>query len=98
MKPFDINTDNVIEYLESMENEIVNKLLDDLFSSDDLEERMDICSDILTELELTMDDEDLESDWYSDLEDELKDIVYLTFSSDLCIVKQLKPLYYERFI
>ena len=74
MKPFDINTDNVIEYLESMENEIVNKLLDDLFSSDDLEERMDICSDILTELELTMDDEDLESDWYSDLEDELKDI------------------------
>jgi hypothetical protein len=74
MKPFDVNSDNVIEYLESMNNGVINTLLDDLLSMDDLEQRMDICEDILSELELTLTEEEVSSDWYSDLEDELKDV------------------------
>jgi hypothetical protein len=74
MKPFDVNSDNVIEYLESMNNETITTLLDELFTIDDLEERMDICENILTELELSLTEEEVSSDWYSDLEDELKDV------------------------
>lgn len=74
MTPFNINTDNVVEYLESLNNENINSLLDDLFSSDDLEERMDICTEILTTFEFMLDEDELDSEWFSDFEDELKDV------------------------
>lgn len=74
MTPFNINTDNVVEYLESLNEETINSLLDDLFSCDDLEERMDICTQILTEVEMMLEEGESESDWFYDLENELKDI------------------------
>ena len=74
MKKFNSENVNVIDYLESLNNETIKTLLDDLFSSDDLDERMDICTQILTTFEFMLDDEDLDSEWVSNLEDELKEI------------------------
>lgn len=74
MKKFNSENENVIDYLESLNEETIKTLLDDLFSCDDLEERMDICTQILTEVEMMLEEGESESDWFYDLEDELKDI------------------------
>ena len=74
MKKFNPENVNVIDYLESLNDETITTLLDELFSSDDLDERMDICTQILTTFEFMLDDEDLDSEWFSNLEDELKDL------------------------
>lgn len=74
MKKYNPENQNVIDYLESLNDENINSLLENLFSSDDLDERMDICTEILTTFEFMVDDEDLDSEWFSVLEDELKEI------------------------
>lgn len=74
MKKYNPENQNVIDYLESLNEETINSLLDDLFSCDDLEERMDICTQILTEVEMMLEEGESESDWFYDLENELKDI------------------------
>ena len=74
MKKYNSENQNVIDYLESLNEETINSLLDDLFSCDDLEERMDICTQILTEVEMMLEEGESESDWFYDLENELKDI------------------------
>ena len=74
MKKFNSENVNVIDYLESLNDETITTLLDELFSSDDLDERMDICTQILTTFEFMLDNEDLDSEWFSNLEDELKEI------------------------
>ena len=66
----------MIEYLETFNSETINELLDEFFSSDDMEEKMDICESILTELDFTLNDEELDSDWYMNLHDDLKDLVF----------------------
>jgi len=76
MKPYNKETQSVIEYLGSFNSETINELLDELFSSDDMEEKMDICESILTELEFTFDEEELDSDWFMNLHDDLKDLVF----------------------
>ena len=76
MKPYNKETQSVIEYLETFNSETINELLDEFFSSDDMEEKMDICESILTELDFTLNDEELDSDWYMNLHDDLKDLVF----------------------
>ena len=74
MKKFNPENQNVIDYLESLNDSNITSLLDDLLSSDDLEERMDICTEILTTFQFMLDEDELESEWFSEFEDELKDI------------------------
>lgn len=74
MKKFNPENQNVVDYLESLNDETINTLLDELLSSDDMDERMDTCTQILTTFEFMLDDEDLDSEWFSNLEDELKEI------------------------
>jgi hypothetical protein len=76
MKPYNRETQSVIEYLESFNSETINELLDEFFSSDDMEEKMDICESVLSELEFTFDEEELDSDWFMNLHDDLKDLVF----------------------
>lgn len=74
MRKYNPENQNVIDYLESLNNDHIKTLLEELFSSDDLDERMDICTEILTTFEFMIDEEDLDSEWFSTLEDELKEI------------------------
>lgn len=77
MIPYNNQTDNVIDYLTSLNDEMVTNLVDELLVSDDVEEKMDICESILTELELMVDDEDeVDSEWFLNLHDDLKDLVF----------------------
>jgi len=72
MKKYNSETDNVIEYLSSLNNETINGLLDELLVTEDLEEKMDIVYQIISEIELSLMDE---GDDITDLEDDLKDII-----------------------
>lgn len=74
MKKYNPENQNVIDYLESLNDENINSLLENLFGSDDLDERMDICTEILTTFEFMLEEGESESEWFSDLEDELKEI------------------------
>lgn len=71
MKKYNSETENVIEYLSSLNNPTINGLLDELLISEDLEEKMDIVYQILSEIELSLMEE---GDDITDLEDDLKDI------------------------
>lgn len=57
----------VIEKIESFKIPEVNRLLDKMFTSNNLDRRMEICNRILTELEYSGIDID-------DIEDDLKEI------------------------
>ena len=77
MTPYNNQTDNVIDYLTSLNDEMVTNLVDKLLVSDDVEEKMDICESILTELELMVDnEEEVDSEWFLNLHDDLKDLVF----------------------
>lgn len=58
---------DIITRLENYNIAEVNDLLDELFETDDLDIRMDIIDDILTELDINGID-------YIDFEDEIKDL------------------------
>ena len=64
-----IINDNVIETLHSLENEYINSYITEIFETDDIDERMDIVSQILMEL-------DSNNISYENCEDEIKDIIW----------------------
>ena len=74
MKKFNPESENVVDYLRSLNNFEVGSDLDELMSTDDLEERMDLCDSIITTLQFQFGDESNE-DWFLVMEEELKDIV-----------------------
>mgnify|MGYP006268516353 CR=1 FL=1 len=77
MTPYNNQTENVIDYLSSLNDEDINNLIHDFFNTDDVEEKMDICEQILTEIEFLVDDEDeVDSEWFLNLHDDLKDLVF----------------------
>lgn len=59
---------NIIRFLEGLNNKRINNLVDELFGSDDLDERMDIAERILSIIE-----EDYE-EYYFDVEDDIKEL------------------------
>jgi len=77
MTPYNNQTDNVVDYLSSLNDDTITTLLDDLLTSDDVEEKMDICESIFTELELTiLDEEEIDTEWYLSFQDDLRDLVF----------------------
>ena len=59
---------NIIEFLENLEREEINDLLDELLSSEDLDERMEIAEQILQVIE------DNYVEIYDQVEDDIKDL------------------------
>ena len=74
MKKFNPESENVVDYLRSLNNFEVDSDLDELMSTDDLDKRMDLCDSIITTLQFQFGEESNE-DWFFDMEEELKDIV-----------------------
>jgi len=77
MTPYNNQTDNVVDYLSSLNDDTITTLLDDLLTSDDVEQKMDICESIFTELEHTiLDEEEIDTEWYLSFQDDLRDLVF----------------------
>ena len=63
-----INND-VIETLHNLDNVSINSYINEIYQTDDIDERMDLISQILIEL-------DLNDISYENCEDEIKDIIW----------------------
>lgn len=76
MKKYNHETEKVHEYLVSLEDGEINRLLSELTESEDLDERMDICEEIIDELEFMF---DIETEigypeWFDFLVEDLKEL------------------------
>lgn len=64
-----IINNNIIETLHSLDNVSINSYINEIYQTDNIDERMDLVSQILIEL-------DLNDISYENCEDEIKDIIW----------------------
>lgn len=75
MTTYNSQIHHVIDYLESLKDETINECMDEFFVSNDMDERMTIVGQVITRLEQILPDGYEDTEWFSNLEDDIKELV-----------------------